>query len=409
VHAEQAFFSTCGSSLSVKSAMIAVAGPGEKILLSRNAHKSVVSGFLLGGQTPIWVHPKWDAELDLAHPPEPDDVRAAFREHPDAKAMLLISPTDWGTAADVETIAGICHEFDAALLVDEAWGAHLPFHDGLPPCGMQAGADLAVVSVHKMGMGIEQSSVFHIQGDRIDATVLSQRADLLSTTSPSTLVYGALDGWRRQMVEHGEELIGRAMERAERVHATIDAIDGLSVLGDEVIGPGRAHARDPLKITIDVRGLGITGYQAAEWARSNCHVDFGASDVRRIQAQITFSDDDTTEQRLLGAVRAVVENAESMQPAPFVALPPPGSLELEVAMRPRDAFFAPAEQVPAEDAIGRIAAELISPYPPGVPALCPGEVINREVVEYLRTGVDAGMLIPDAADAEVKTLRVVAR
>src|SRR4051812_39023278 len=143
-------------------------------------------------------------------PPRADDVRRAFQENPEAKAMLLISPTDWGTAADVAGVAEVCHEFDAALLVDEAWGAHLR----LPPCGMQAGADLAVVSVHKMGMAIEQSSVFHIQGDRLDPSVLSQRSDLLSTTSPSTLIYATLDGWRRQMVEHGEELIDQALERA---------------------------------------------------------------------------------------------------------------------------------------------------------------------------------------------------
>jgi arginine/lysine/ornithine decarboxylase len=273
---------------------------------------------------------------------------------------------------------------------------------------MQAGADLAVVSVHKMGMGIEQSSVFHKQGDRIDGTVLSMRADLLSTTSPSTLVYACLDGWRRQMVEQGEQLIGAAMERAERIAATIRDRIGLPVLDADAVGPGRAFAVDPLKITIDVRPLGVHGYQAAEWLRANCHLDLAAADVFRIQAQITHSDDDETERQLLAGLEALVAGAQSIERPRPVDLPPVGSLELECVMRPRDAMFGPAEQIPIEQAVGRVAAELATPYPPGIPAVAPGELINQDVVDYLTSGMAAGMLIPDTADPKLKTLRVVA-
>jgi arginine/lysine/ornithine decarboxylase len=387
---------------------MAVAGPGDEILVSRNAHKSVVSAFLLSGSRPVWVHPKWDAERDLAHPPEPDDVRTALDEHPDVKGMLLISPTDWGSAADVEGVAKVCHQHCVPLLLDEAWGAHLPFHDDLPPCGMQAGADLAVVSVHKLGTAVEQSSVFHMQGDRIDPTVLGQRSDLLTTTSPSTLVYASLDGWRRQMVEHGEELIGVAMQRADRLRDALRELDGIELLADSAIGPDGAFAIDPLKLTMDVSALGVTGYAATEWIRTNLHVNLSACDVRRVQAQISLGDDDRTEEVLLRAMRTFVERAGEVDRAPEVALPKPGDLELEIVLLPRDAFFGPAEMVPADQAAGRIAAELITPYPPGVPAVCPGERITQEVVDYLRTGVDAGMVIPEAADPEVKHIRVVA-
>src|SRR3954466_2598949 len=170
VGAEQAFFSTCGSSLSVKTAMLAVAVPGEKILISRNAHKSVLSGVIIHGTHPVWVHPHFDSERTIAHPPEPDDVRRALTENPDAKGMLLITPTDWGTCADIRGIADVCHELDVPLIVDEAWGAHLPFHGALPEGGMNGGADLVVTNVHKMGAAVEQSSVFHLQGDRVDPT-----------------------------------------------------------------------------------------------------------------------------------------------------------------------------------------------------------------------------------------------
>lgn len=409
VGAQKAFFSTCGSSLSVKSAMLAVAGPGEKLLLSRNAHKSVIAAVVVNGVEPIWVHPKFDSERHLAHPPEPDDVRRRFEEHPDAKGMLLITPTDWGTCADVKGVADVCHTYDVPLILDEAWGAHLPFHPDLPAWGMDAEADLVVTSVHKMGGAIEQSSVFHLQYDRVSPDVLKQREDLLGTTSASPLVYATLDGWRRYMVEHGRELLDDARRRASRVREAVDGLSGLRLMDREVVRTGLAADLDPLKIVIDVRDLGVSGMQAAEWLRAERHVDVGGSDTCRISASITHADDGETEKVLVDALRLLVERADSIERWPPVHLPDPAALELEQARLPREAFFGPAEQVPAKDAVGRIAAETISPYPPGVPVVAPGEVINAEVVEYLRSGADHGMLVPDAADPSVRTLRVMAR
>ncbi|WMX44017.1 aminotransferase class I/II-fold pyridoxal phosphate-dependent enzyme [Streptomyces roseicoloratus] len=409
VGAERAFFSTCGSSLSVKTAMLAVAGPGEKLLLSRNAHKSVIAAVVVNGVEPIWVHPKFDADRHLAHPPEPDDVRARLREHPDAKGMLLITPTDWGSCADVKGVAEVCHEAGVPLIVDEAWGAHLPFHPDLPVWGIDAGADLVVTSVHKMGGAIEQSSVFHLQYDRVSPEVLKQREDLLGTTSASSLVYATLDGWRRQMAEHGRELLDGALRRAARVREAVAELPGLVPMGAEVVEAGLAADLDPLKIVVDVRGLGISGMQAAEWLRDECHVDVGGSDTCRINAALTHADDDTTEKVLVDALRALTERAGELEPRPPVRLPEPSGLELEQARLPREAFFGEAEHVAARDVVGRISAETISPYPPGVPAVTPGEVINAEVVEYLRSGVAHGLLIPDAADPSLETFRVVAR
>ncbi|MGW0928039.1 aminotransferase class I/II-fold pyridoxal phosphate-dependent enzyme [Streptomyces sp. NPDC002644] len=408
VGADQAFFSTCGSSLSVKTGMLAVAGPGEKLLISRNSHKSVIAAVIINGVTPIWVHPKFDAERHLAHPPEPDDVRRRLEEHPDAKGMLLITPTDWGSCADIRGVADVCHEFGVPLIVDEAWGAHLPFHPELPTWGMDAGADLVVTSVHKMGGAIEQSSVFHLKGDRISPEVLAQREDLLGTTSSSSLVYATLDGWRRQMVEQGRDLLGTALARARRIREAVDAMPGLSVMGEEIVHQRLAHEHDPLKMTIDVRELGITGMQAAEWLRATCHVDVGSADSLRICPQITHGDDDRTEALLVESLGRLVKDADSIERPPRVLLPAAGGLELEQAIRPRDAFFGNVDHVPADRAAGRVAAETITPYPPGVPAVVPGEVITQEVVDYLRSGVAAGMLLPDAADGKLETFRVVA-
>jgi arginine decarboxylase len=409
VGADEAFFATCGSSLSIKTTMISVAGPGEKLLVSRNAHKSVVSGLILGGIRPVWVHPHIDPELHLAHPPEPPDVGKALSDHPDAKGMLLITPTDWGTCADIRGTAAVCHTRGLPLIVDEAWGAHLPFHPDLPTWGMNADADLVVTSVHKMGGAIEQSSVFHLQGGRVDPAVLKAREDLLATTSASPLVYATLDAWRRQMVEQGRELLAAALARAARVRDTVGSLSGIDLLGTEVLRPQGAFELDPLVLTLDVRGLGVTGYQASEWLRATRHVDIGAADSCRISARITHADDDRTEARLVGALRDLVAHHDEIGPAPRIALPPPAALQPETVLLPRDAFFGPTEQVPVERAAGRVVAELVTPYPPGVPLLAPGELIEQAALDYLTSGVAAGMVIPDTADPEVKTLRVVAR
>lgn len=220
-------------------------------------------------------------------------------------------------------------------------------------------------------------------------------------------MYATLDGWRRQMVEQGHDLLDGALLRAERIRATAGELPGLRPMGGEVVEEGLAASYDPLKIVIDVRDLGISGMQAAEWLRTNRQVDTGGSDTCRISASITYADDDETEKTLLDALRALTENAGSLERQPPVHLPDPSALQLEQAMSPREAYFADADHVPADQAPGRIAAETVSPYPPGVPVIAPGEVITAEIVDYLRSGVEHGVLIPDAADPSVRTLRVV--
>ncbi len=183
---------------------------------------------------------------------------------------------------------------------------------------------------------------------------------------------------------------------------------GLVLLGREAVREGMTADLDPLKITVDVRGLGISGMQAAEWLRAHCHIDIGSSDTCRISGQITHADNDHTENLLIDSLRRLVDHADSIERRPQVLLPGAGELELEQPVLPRDAFFAKAEHVPAEKAVGRIAAEMLSPYPPGVPVVAPGEVITSAVVDYLRSGVAAGMLVPDASDPSLETFRVTA-
>jgi arginine/lysine/ornithine decarboxylase len=410
VGAELAFFSTCGSSLSVKAAMMAVAGgEGGELLITRDAHKSIVAGLIFSGLRPRWVRPRWDENLHLTHPPSPEEVRKAWETDPQAAGLLIVSPTPYGTCADIRAIADVCHEYGKPLIVDEAWGAHLPFHDELPTWAMYAGADLCVVSVHKMGAGFEQGSVFHVQGDLIDRSRLSQCADLLMTTSPSVPIYAALDGWRRNMVESGREIFGGGLELARHIRRSVDEMEGLIVMHDELLHEEASHDLDEMQVLIDVRDLGASGYQCADWLRSHHCVDVGMSDHRRILATISHADDEDTADRLLTALSDLASAAGSFDHPPAIHQPTPEELQLETRMLPRDAFFGDTERVPLDDAPGHVAAEQITPYPPGIPVVVPGEVLNDAVVEYLRTGKNAGMNLPDAADDDLDTIKVVCR
>jgi arginine/lysine/ornithine decarboxylase len=362
---------------------------------------------IFSGLQPCWVQPQWDAKLHIAHPPSPDRIAEAWQRYPHAAGALIVSPTPYGTCADIAAIAEVCHEHGKPLIVDEAWGAHLPFHDDLPTWAMDAGADVCVVSVHKMGAGFEQGSVFHVQGERIDFPHLSACADLLMTTSPNVLLYAAIDGWRRQMVESGSELLQATIALADRLRADIDRLPGIHVLEDELIGAEASNDLDRLQVMMDISDLGINGYQAADWLREHQRTDMHLSDHARIVATISIADDDSTAERLLAALTRLIDGASDLPTPEPIAIPDPPGLELETVNRPRDAFFSRFEDVKAEEAVGRIAAEQLTPYPPGIPIILPGERITQPAVDYLRSGLKAGMTLPDPADPSLETIRVM--
>ncbi|OBI45440.1 aminotransferase class I/II-fold pyridoxal phosphate-dependent enzyme [Mycobacterium colombiense] len=408
VGAGTAWFSTCGSSLSVRAAMMAVAGGDGSLLVGRDSHKSIVAGLIFSGVQPRWITPRWDAEHHFSHPPSPQQVEEAWNKHPDASGALVVSPSPYGTCADIAGIAEVCHRRGKPLIIDEAWGAHLPFHEDLPTWAMDAGADVCVVSVHKMGAGFEQGSVFHAQGDLIDQERLSGCADLLMTTSPNVLLYAAMDGWRRQMVQHGHELLSAALDLTNQAREEIELIPDVEVLDEELLGVQASHDLDRMQVLIDVSATGTSGYQASDWLRAHAHLDLGMSDHRRILATLSMADDKQTLGRLTDALRAWRTAADDFEPAPRIALPSPADLQLETVELPRDAFFGRVEVIPTECAGGRIAAEQITPYPPGIAAVVPGERLNGAVLDYLRSGVNAGMNLPDAADPSLQTIRVLA-
>ena len=220
-------------------------------------------------------------------------------------------------------IANICHDRGKPLIVDEAWGAHLPFHENLPTWAMDAGADVCVVSVHKMGAGFEQGSVFHVQGDLIDRDRLSACADLLMTTSPNVMVYSALDGWRRQMVEHGRQLLGDALELARGLRDDIELIPDVEVLDDELLGMEASHDLDRLQVLIDVSATGTSGYQAADWLRGQRAPRRRHERSSAGPRHLSFADDKATAERLLDALWAWRKAANDFERPPTIRLPSP--------------------------------------------------------------------------------------
>jgi arginine decarboxylase len=408
--ADTALFSTNGSTLSVQIAVMAATHPGQEVAVARNVHKSVISGLILSGARPVFVDPVYDDDHALAHSVTPAALAKALDAHPDVKAMLAVSPTVAGVAADVAGLADVCHERGIPLIMDDAWGADFSFHPELPPGSMEAGADLAVASFHKSLTGLMQTSIILVQGDRIDMERLQLALDGFETTSTSSLLVASMDATRRMMALHGEELLGRTLALSRRGGQELGALAGIRLLGPELDGRPGVAARDETKIILDVTGLGISGFQAADWLYEHRRVGAEHHDLHHVMFLVTVADDDASVDRLVAAMRDLVEAAPQIgagQDLP--SLPPVSQLVGDYVMPPREAFLGTTRRVDLADAAGEIAAEAVSPYPPGVPLLVPGQRVHEGHVEFLSKGLEAGMFVEGVSDPSLEQLRVVAR
>ena len=407
--ADRTFFSTNGSTLSVQAAVIASARPGEKLLVQRNAHKSAVAGAALSGADVVWVDCDIDDERHLGHAVAPEALEAALAEHPDARAALCISPTYYGVAADISGLAEVCHRHDIPLLMDDAWGADFHFHPELPADAIDSGADLAIGSFHKSLGGLLQSSVISVSGDRVDSERLQLALDSMETTSASSLQLASIDAARRQMVLHGEELLDRTLRIARRVADRLRAIPGLGVMDRSVTERPGASGLDETKITLDLHDLGINGYDAADWLYAQRCLAVEGVDYRHLMFIVTIGDDDASVDPLVTAMTDLALKARSENRPPLAPLPFTEQLfrQAEYPMRPRDAFLGPTRHTKLGDSAGEIAAEPISPYPPGVPVVVPGQRITPDIIDFLQAGMAAGMYVEGAVDPSLEEVRIV--
>lgn len=315
--ADQCLFSTDGSTASVHAAIAAVVSPGEELAVARNVHKSIITGLIIGGVQPVWLEADYDEELEVAHGIVPETLERAFAEHPHCRGVLVTSPSYYGICSDIKGLAKVTHAHGIPLVVDEAWGLAYPFHEELPDFALAHGADLTIGSVHKTLSALGQTSILSLKGERVDPSRLNLAFELFQTTSTSTLLLAALDAARRQAVLEGERLFGKALRLARRLRTEIAALPGLQPLepGD-VLGRASAVDFNELHVTIDVQGIGLTGYAAADWLRKHEHIAFELADHRRLMANISHADTDATVDRLVAALRTLVANGGVMDGVP---------------------------------------------------------------------------------------------
>jgi arginine decarboxylase len=406
--AARSWFLVSGASQGNHAATLALRHIGRRVVVQRNVHSSTIDGLVLAGLEPAFVSPVLDSELGIAHCVTPEALDAALEAAPDAVGAHLVSPTYFGSVADVAGLADAAHSRGVPLVVDEAWGAHLRFSELLPTSALESGADLVISSVHKMIGSLGQSAILHLgEGARIDEQIVDRSVTLVESTSPSALLAGSLDAVRRHAVVNGREELAETVQALERARAEIREIPGLEVLDEQLTAQPGVHAYDPLRLAVDVRGTGATGHRVAALLRELDDINLELASDTVIVAVFGFGEPAAESAvRLVAALRraAAKLGERGPGPAPPFAPPPPwGPLELS----PRAAFFGPQEAVPLAAAAGRIAAESLAAYPPGVPNVLPGERISAETVEFIRETLSHGGTLRGAVDRTLETVRVV--
>ncbi|BEU88652.1 aminotransferase class I/II-fold pyridoxal phosphate-dependent enzyme [Selenomonas sp. TAMA-11512] len=402
--ADAAVFSVNGTTALIHAMLLGTLCPGDAVLLPRNVHRSVTGGVILAGLVPIYMEPVYDARFGIPHGVSPDAVASALAAHPEARAVLLVSPTYYGAASDLAAIADIVHRAGRLLLVDEAHGAHLCLSDRLPMPAMEAGADMAAQSTHKLTGSLTQTSTLLLRRERVDEARVRRASALLQSTSPNGLLLASLDAARRQMAVEGPARAERAVELALRLRQSIRDMDGLRLLETSHLDGAGAYALDVLKLTVNVSELGFTGRQAADFLLDEAGIAVELADARNILCIISYADTEETAARLLDGLRALCRQRRSKPAGTRCASMVPTPQQI---LTPREAFFAPTESVSFREAEGRVAGETLLFYPPGIPLVCAGERLSGEVLDALRLGMEAGLAVHGASDAGLNMIKVI--
>jgi arginine/lysine/ornithine decarboxylase len=404
--AEQTWFLVNGSTCGVEAAILATCHPGEKIILPRNVHRSAIAGLILSGAIPIFAEPEYDATWGMAHSIPPTDVAALLDKHPDTKAVMMVYPTYYGVCGDIAAIAQIAHTHNIPLLVDEAHGAHFAFHPDLPMSALAAGADLTVQSIHKTLSGLTQTAMLHVQGTRIDRDRLHQALQLLQSTSPNYLLLASLDVARQQMATQGKALMQQTLALAAIARSHLNQLPGLALLSPEQAGktPGFS-ALDVTRLTINLSQLGLTGFDADQILHHSFGVTAELPALQDITFLVTLGNTSADIDQLLQAFQTLIAKYPPTcldPPAPLLPLSPPPS-----PFSPRQASFSPTARLPIDQAVGQISAEIVCPYPPGIPVLLPGEQITPAAIALLQQVLAAGGIVTGCADPSLETLKIV--
>ena len=397
------FWCVNGTSQAIHAMLLTALAPGERLLLPRNAHRSVAGGLILGGIEAVYLQPEYSEKFGLQLQVTPAAVQKALAADSSIKAVLLTSPNYYGIAADVQAIAEICHAYGAVLLVDEAHGPHLGFSEALPPSALQSGADACAQSTHKILGAMTQCSMLHVKGARLDLQRAADVMSILTTTSPNYLLMGSLDAARAQVQARGKEMAEAAVAAASKLRSICSAHAGLKVLEESDCGSLRL---DRTKVTVNFANWGYTGVEVGDALR-RARVAVELVDAQNVLFLVTYADVTSDYDAALARIDAVLSELERHKREPH-AMARVGAVPVtSSAMKLRDVFYARKRALGLETAIGCVCGEQVSFYPPGIPVLLPGEAITREIVEYCKAMKQLGLPVSGPADSSLDSIRVV--
>ena len=390
--ADRTWFSVNGTTAANMAMILACAGPGEEILVARNSHKSVMRGLILSGARPVWIEPEYDDTWGIAAKTEPGAVEKALEGHPHAKAVMIVSPTYYGTASNIKAISEICHSHGLPLLVDEAHGTHFAFSKRLPGEALQCGADLVSMSIHKTAGAMTQSSMLHfkdygfVDPSRVDTAII-----MVMSTSPSYVLMSSLDAARKQLALQGTEMADRAVELALMLRKKLQTIPGIAVFGGADEEKLQKNNIDITRVTFSAFAAGMSGTDLKDRLFKESLISLEMADALNVVAVITFANEERDIERLAEAVKKALsalygaERAADFGNSNNISGRENGDVPAAAQMKmlPRDAYFAGGEYISIREANGRISKGVICPYPPGIPYVNPGELITEDIIDRL--------------------------
>ena len=402
--ADHAFLMVGGTTSAVQAMVLTACKSGEKIILPRNVHRSVINALVVNGATPIYVNPDTDKRLGIALGMKISQVEKAIEENPDAVAILVNNPTYYGICSNLKKIVEIAHEHNMLVLVDEAHGTHFYFGENMPMTAMAAGADMSSVSMHKSGGSLTQSSFLLVGGDRVSAGYVRQVINLTQTTSASYLLMASLDISRRNLALRGKEAFAEVMRIADYARTEINKIGGYYAYGDELINGDSIFDLDPTKLTVFTLDIGLAGIEVYDLLRDEYDIQLELGDIGNVLAYISIGDRMREVERLVSALYDVKRRYKKDRTGLFDH----EYINPSVVMTPQEAFYAAKEEmIPIRETNGRICTEFVMCYPPGIPILAPGERITQEIIDYILYAKEKGCSLTGPEDEKVERLNVI--
>lgn len=400
--AAHAFLMVGGTTSAVQAMVLSVCKRGDKIILPRNVHKSVINALILCGAVPVYVNPGIHPVIGVALGMEADALESAIRENPDAKAVLINNPTYYGICSDLKTLTELAHRYGLKVLCDEAHGTQLYFGEKLPMSGMAAGVDMAAVSMHKSGGSLTQSSVLLIGPDMNQGHV-RQIINLTQTTSASYLLLSSLDLSRRNLALRGKECFAEVVKMSEYARTEINSIGGYYAYGKELIDGKSVYDFDVTKLCIYTKSIGLTGIEVYDLLRDEYDIQIEFGDIGNIMAYISIGDRIRDIERLVGAL----EDIKRLYQGDESVLAYVDSVQPEVVCSPQQSFYAGKQTLPIRETAGRVCGEFVMCYPPGIPILAPGERITEEIIDHILYAREKGCSLQGAADPRVDFIQVL--